>query len=79
MKMDTEELVTDEEYRRSLARLALSMYIGEKCKYCGKEAKTLEDLYTVVFAGYHEHGRIACQRCWDEHHKGDKNGQMEEI
>ncbi len=45
--------------------LALSMYLVEQCKYCGKEYKTLSDLKATVWAGYHEHGRLACKSCWD--------------
>lgn len=47
-------------------KLVMSMYLGEKCKYCLKEFKTLDDLKDAVYAGYHEHGRIAHQSCWDE-------------
>jgi hypothetical protein len=54
-----------EDNRKELAELALSNYLGECCKYCGKQAKTLDDLRTAVFAGYHAKGRIACQVCWD--------------
>jgi len=50
----------------SAVKIALSMYLGEKCKYCGKEYKTLEDLSDTVWAGYHEHGRLACQSCWNK-------------
>lgn len=44
--------------------LALSMYLHERCKFCKKEFKTLEDLRTAVWAGYHEHGRLAHKSCW---------------
>lgn len=56
--------VTDEN-RDALVEIAMSMYLGEKCKYCGKQYKTLTDLKGTVFAGYHEHGRLACKACWD--------------
>ena len=49
-------------------RICLSAYLGEKCKYCGKEYKTLEDLEDTVWAGYHENGRLACSACWKKHH-----------
>ena len=49
--------------------LALSMYLGEQCKYCGKEYKTLDDLKDTVWAGYHEHGRLACKSCWQSNNK----------
>ena len=54
------------ENQDSLVNLALSMYLGEQCKFCGKEYTTLADLSDAVYAGYHEHGRLACKRCWDE-------------
>ena len=46
-------------------QIALSMYLGEHCKYCGKKYTTLQDLHDTVYAGYHERGRLACQVCWD--------------
>lgn len=55
--------VTDEN-RESLVEVALSMYLGERCKYCGKQYKTLADLKDTVYAGYHERGRLACGSCW---------------
>jgi predicted RNA-binding protein YlqC (UPF0109 family) len=56
--------ITDEN-RDELFIIALSMYLGECCKYCGKQAKTLDDLRTVVYAGSHAKGRIACESCWN--------------
>ena len=41
-------------------KIVMSMYLGERCKFCGKEYKTLDDLKDTVWAGYHEHGRLAC-------------------
>lgn len=55
-----------EENEDYLVKVALSMYLGEKCKYCLREFETLEDLKDSVYAGYHEHGRIACKSCWEE-------------
>jgi hypothetical protein len=52
-------------------KIAMSAYLGEHCKFCGQEFKTLEDLKDTVFAGYHEHGRLAHQECWDENAKDD--------
>jgi hypothetical protein len=49
-------------------KLDMSMYLGERCKYCGKQYKTLEDLKDTVYAGYHERGRLACKSCWAAHH-----------
>ena len=55
------ELDTSDEGIRDIAlEIALMMYLGEQCKYCGKEYKTLDDLKDTVWAGYHEHGRLAC-------------------
>lgn len=57
----------DEEAHAAAVRVALSMYVGERCKFCRHRFTSLADLdaRSVVFAGYHEHGRIACQACWD--------------
>jgi len=58
------------ENRLSMAELAMSMYLGEHCKYCGKEYRTLDDLRATVWAGYHERGRLACEKCWNENNPG---------
>ena len=50
------------------SELARSMYLGERCLYCGRVYKTLSDLEDTVWAGYHERGRLACKACWDKHH-----------
>ena len=50
----------------TVVKIALSMYIGERCKFCGKEYKTLEDLQDTVYVGDHEHGRLACASCWNQ-------------
>jgi len=47
-------------------KLALSMYLGEKCKFCGKEYKTLQDLENTVWADYYDNGRLACKECWQK-------------
>lgn len=52
-------------------RLALAIYLGEQCKYCGKVYKTLDDVKDIVYAGYHERGRLACQKCWNENNKAN--------
>jgi hypothetical protein len=54
-----------DEYRQAVLRAALSMYLGEACKYCGCVYHTLEDLYDTVWAGYHARGRLACRECWE--------------
>jgi hypothetical protein len=57
--------------------IALAMYLGEQCKYCGKVYETLDDLKDTVYdlkdtvyAGYHEHGHLACQSCWSANNAG---------
>jgi hypothetical protein len=39
--------VTDEN-REDLLRLVQCTYLGERCKFCGKEYRTLEDLKDTV-------------------------------
>ena len=56
--------VTDENMD-SLLAMALSMYLGEGCKYCSHIFETFSDLKMAVFAGYHERGRLACKSCWE--------------
>lgn len=58
--------VTDDN-RDALVDVALSMYLGEACKYCGHVYTTNADLRerAVVYAGYHATGRTACKVCWD--------------
>jgi hypothetical protein len=55
--------VTD-QHRAGLADMAMSMHLGEKCKYCLREYKTLTDLEDAVWVGDHEYGRLACESCW---------------
>ena|SRR3990167_11396218 len=57
--------ITDDNHDY-LIEVALSMYLNEQCKYCGKTYITLDDLHDTVFAGFHEHGRLACRSCWDK-------------
>lgn len=52
------------ENKDYLVRTAMSMYLNERCKYCPRIFETLDDLQDAVFAGYHEHGRLACSKCW---------------
>ena len=52
--------------RENLLKLALGTYVGEKCKICGKTFDTIESLNDAVWAGPHEHGRIACKACWEK-------------
>jgi hypothetical protein len=46
-----------------------STYLGERCKYCGKKYKTLDDLRDTVWAGDHKYGRLACRACWSANNK----------
>ena len=57
--------LTDEN-REATLKLELSMYLGERCKYCGVTFNTFDDLKTVVYAGNHQWGRLAHKKCWDE-------------
>lgn len=52
--------------RRIAAHLALSMYAGEPCRIC-RQIIALEDLHTLVFAGYSRDGqtRAAHKVCWN--------------
>lgn len=58
-----------DENRNYLAEAIFSTYLGEKCKYCGKAYKTLDDLKDTVWAGEHQHGRLACKSCWSANNK----------
>jgi hypothetical protein len=55
--------------KEHLIEAVFSAYLGEKCKYCGKKYKTMEDLKDTVWAGEHEYGRLACKACWAENNK----------
>lgn len=37
-----------------------------RCAYCERVYTTLEDLKGTVWYGPHDHGRLACQSCWDK-------------
>ena len=56
----------NDDNRELYLELALSMYLGERCKYCLVEFKELDDLKDAVYAGYHEHGRLAHTKCWND-------------
>ncbi len=62
--------VTDDN-RDALVEVALSMYLGEGCKYCHRVFETLEDLAAAVWAGYHERGRLAHKECWEKNNVPD--------
>ena len=47
-------------------KICMSAYLGEQCKFCGKTYETLDDLEDTVWAGYHEHGHLACKECWQK-------------
>ena len=59
--------ITDEN-RNAMFLLAMSMYLGERCAYCGRLYETLDDLKETVWYGPHEHGRLACESCWKANH-----------
>ena len=52
------------ENRPSLLNIAISMYIGEKCKFCSHVFSSVEDIIErdVVKAGDDEY---ACHSCWN--------------
>jgi len=51
-----------EENKESLADIAMSMYIGEKCPYCGLTFESLDDLRDAVAA---PENRTAHRECWE--------------
>lgn len=55
--------------RDELAQIAISTYLGEKCLFCGREYKTVDDLQETVWVGQDENRRLACTVCWQ------RNGQ----
>ena len=55
----------------AMMSIALSAYLGEKCKYCGKEYKTISDLNDAVWYGIHENGRLACSGCYKKNNGGE--------
>lgn len=57
--------VTDDN-RDYLIEMVMSSYLGESCKYCGRTYNTINDLMDTVYAGHHDHGRLACHACWKE-------------
>jgi len=57
--------LTDDN-RKDVLNLALSMYLGERCKYCGVTFNTIGELDTTVYAGSHQWGRLAHKECWDK-------------
>jgi hypothetical protein len=48
------------ENRDALVDMAMSMYLGEVCAFCGKEYNTLDDLKDTVWDGKGP----ACEMCW---------------
>ena len=55
-----------DEHHKRLVNLALSMYLGEKCKYCLVEFVTIDDLRDTVWVGEHKYGSLAHQTCFDK-------------
>ena len=58
-----------DENKEHLVEAVFSSYLGEQCKYCEKIYETLDDLKDTVWAGDHEHGRLACRSCWSANNK----------
>ena len=50
--------------RERLIKVAMGFYLGERCKFCGKQYTHYADLRDAVYAGYHAGGRLACGICW---------------
>jgi hypothetical protein len=59
----------NDDNRDHYFKLALSMYLGERCKYCGVTFNELDDLKDTVWAGYHQWGRLAHKTCWDKNNE----------
>jgi len=55
-----------EENKDALSLLALSMYIGEKCVFCKREYKDLDDLKDTIWVGQNQDRRLACLGCWQK-------------
>jgi hypothetical protein len=62
----TVEKIT-EQNQAELAQIALSVYLGQKCLFCGREYKTLEDLKETLWVGQDENRRLACSGCWKKY------------
>lgn len=64
----------NDDQRHTMADLALGMYTGERCKFCGHLFESIDDLKArhAVYAGDHEHGRTACKACWDSSTNADE-------
>jgi hypothetical protein len=63
----------DADQRAVAFGAAMAMYCGEPCVECGHIFESIADLRKreVVFAGYHDAGRLACQACWPKHLQRD--------
>jgi hypothetical protein len=53
--------------RQDALNLALSMYIGEPCRICGKTIEK-DDMIDALFAGYSKNNesRTMHKKCWNE-------------
>ena len=65
--METKVVKITEKNRGPLANFAISMYIGEKCLFCGREYKTVDDLQDTLWVGQDEDRRLACLGCWQKY------------
>lgn len=69
----------DKETQAMLRNFSMSMYIGEKCVYCGREYKDVEMLEEseVMCAGTNPI-KLACKFCFNKKfpdaEKGEKHG-----
>jgi hypothetical protein len=56
-----------QQNKEELAHIAVSVYIGEKCLFCGRKYKTLEDPRDTVWVGQDESRCLVRSGCWQEY------------
>lgn len=65
--MEIEIVKITEQNKAQLAHFALSVYIGEKCLFCEREYKTMDDLKDTLWVGQDDGRRLACLGCWQKY------------
>lgn len=54
-----------------LTRLALSMYVGDRCKYCDREYVSVDEIIELnVVRADGEEFRLACNICYESNLRG---------
>ena len=54
------------EWVEAMLNLTLSNFVGEKCKQCGEEYKSINDIKTRgMIKGYEDH--LVHKECWDKY------------